>query len=158
MEYDTLIKKGWTGEGVRFRSVGSKDGTAVRRFAAVTLALLCAVVLSALVLPTKAEARRLNVKFVIDNIDEHPEVRNKDFTYVCSFYHWNDYVQGGWRLSVRDGEWQWLDLDDAFGTNRAVSGPNDRDYTHIYWNNLKFKHGQTQSLNGGDRTLFYFYP
>ena len=30
-KYDTLIKRGWTGEGVRFRSVGSKDGTAVRR-------------------------------------------------------------------------------------------------------------------------------
>ena len=70
----------------------------------------------------------------------------------------NDYAQGGWRLSVRDGEWQWQDFDRAFGTDRAVSGPNDKDYTHIYWNNLKFKHGQTQSLNGGDRTLFYFYP
>lgn len=137
---------------------GPRIGRAVRRFAAVTLALMCAVVLSALVLPTKAEAKRLNVKFEIDNIDEHPEMRNKDFTYVCSFYHWDDYAQGGWRLSVLDGEWQWLDLDWAFGKNRAVSGPNDKDYTHIYWNNLTFRHGQTQTLNAGDRSIFYFYP
>ena len=108
---------------------GPRIGRAVRRFAAVTLALMCAVVLSALVLPTKAEAKRLNVKFEIDNIDEHPEMKNKDFTYICSFYHWDDYAQGGWRLSVLDGEWQWLDLDWAFGKNRAVSGPNDKDYT-----------------------------
>lgn len=127
----------------------------VRRLWVVALVLLCATVLSALVMPTRAEAKRLNVRFVIDNIDEHPEARNIDFTYICSFFRWDDYTQGGWRLSTTTGQWEWQDLDKAFGTNRAVSTPNDQ---YGYWYDLRFRHGQTQTLDAGDRSVFYFYP
>ena len=113
---------------------GSRIGRAVRRLTSVVIVLLCAIVLSALVLPTKAEAKRLNVKFVIDNIDDYPDMRNKDFTYICSFYHWEDYAQGGWRLSQVTGQWEWQDFDDYFGKDRAVSGPNDK--APGYWYNL----------------------
>lgn len=135
---------------------GSRIGRAVRRLTAVVIVLLCAIVLSALVLPTKAEAKRLNVKFVIDNIDDYPDMRDKDFTYICSFYHWEDYAQGGWRISRTTGQWEWQDFDDYFGKDRAVSGPNDK--APGYWYNLRFRHGQSQTLEAGSRSLFYFFP
>lgn len=121
------------------------------RLLVATIALFCAAVLSAMLMPTKAEARYLNVKFVIDNIDEHPDKKNQTFSYVCSFYKWDDYQTGGWRISKTSTDWTWEELDDNW-----VAGPNDRNLK--YWNYIDAKHGQTVRANAHDGDCYYFYP
>ena len=121
------------------------------RLLATMAALFCAVVLSAMFMPTRAEARYLNVKFVIDNIDEHPDKKDEVFHYICSFYKWNDYATGGWRISKNSTDWEWEELDSKW-----VAGPNDRNGK--YWNYIDAKHGQTVRANASDGDCFYFYP
>ena len=121
------------------------------RLLAAMAALFCAVVLSAMLMPTRAEARYLNVKFVIDNIDEHPDKKDEVFHYICSFYKWNDYATGGWRISKNSTDWDWEELDSKW-----VAGPNDRNGK--YWNYIDAKHGQTVRANASDGDCFYFYP
>ena len=121
------------------------------RLLATMAALFCAVVLSAMFMPTRAEARYLNVKFVIDNIDEHPDKKDEVFHYICSFYKWNDYATGGWRISKNSTDWDWEELDSKW-----VAGPNDRNGK--YWNYIDAKHGQTVRANASDGDCFYFYP
>lgn len=129
----------------------SGGGRRAMRLLAAMAALFCAVVLSAMFMPTRAEARYLNVKFVIDNIDEHPDKKDVEFYYICSFYKWNDYKTGGWRISKTSKQWTWEDLDDSW-----VAGPNDHDSK--YWNYIDAKHGQTVRANAHDGDCFYFYP
>ena len=129
----------------------SGGGRRAMRLLATMAALFCAVVLSAMFMPTRAEARYLNVKFVIDNIDEHPDVKDRPFTYICSFYKWNDYKTGGWRIAKNSTQWVWEDLDDSW-----VAGPNDSDGK--YWNYIYAKHGQTVRANAHDGDCYYFYP
>ena len=97
----------------------SGGGRRAMRLLATMAALFCAVVLSAMFMPTRAEARYLNVKFVIDNIDEHPDKKDEVFHYICSFYKWNDYATGGWRISKNSTDWDWEELDSKW-----VAGPN----------------------------------
>lgn len=130
----------------------SGGGRRAMRLLAAMAALFCAVVLSAMLMPTRAEARYLNVKFVIDNIDEHPEVKDWTFNYICSFYKWNDYTSGGWRISKTSTNWDWEELDGNW-----VAGPNDHN-GYKYWNYIDAKHGQTVRANASDGDCFYFYP
>ena len=129
----------------------SGGGRRAMRLLAAMAALFCAVVLSAMFMPTRAEARYLNVKFVIDNIDEHPDKKDEVFHYICSFYKWNDYATGGWRISKNSTDWDWEELDSKW-----VAGPNDRNGK--YWNYIDAKHGQTVRANASDGDCFYFYP
>lgn len=129
----------------------SGGGRRAMRLLATMVALFCAVVLSAMFMPTRAEARYLNVKFVIDNIDEHPDKKDEVFHYICSFYKWNDYATGGWRISKNSTDWDWEELDSKW-----VAGPNDRNGK--YWNYIDAKHGQTVRANASDGDCFYFYP
>ena len=129
----------------------SGGGRRAMRLLATMAALFCAVVLSAMFMPTRAEARYLNVKFVIDNIDEHPDKKDEVFHYICSFYKWNDYATGGWRISKNSTDWDWEELDSKW-----VAGPNDRNGK--YWNYIDAKHGQTVRANASDGDCFYFYP
>lgn len=129
----------------------SGGGRRAMRLLAAMAALFCAVVLSAMFMPTRAEARYLNVKFVIDNIDEHPDKKDEVFHYICSFYKWNDYATGGWRISKNSTDWEWEELDSKW-----VAGPNDRNGK--YWNYIDAKHGQTVRANASDGDCFYFYP
>lgn len=129
----------------------SGGGRRAMRLLATMAALFCAVVLSAMFMPTRAEARYLNVKFVIDNIDEHPDKKDEVFHYICSFYKWNDYATGGWRISKNSTDWEWEELDSKW-----VAGPNDRNGK--YWNYIDAKHGQTVRANASDGDCFYFYP
>lgn len=129
----------------------SGGGRRAMRLLAAMAALFCAVVLSAMLMPTRAEARYLNVKFVIDNIDEYPDKKDTVFHYVCSFYKWNDYASGGWRLDKNTLQWTWEEL----GSN-WVAGPND--HNGKYWNYIDAKHGQTVRANASDGDCFYFYP
>lgn len=129
----------------------SGGGRRAMRLLAAMAALFCAVVLSAMFMPTRAEARYLNVTFVIDNIDEHPEIKDRPFTYVCSFYKWNDYATGGWRISKNSTDWEWEELDGNW-----VAGPND--YNAKRWNYIVAKHGQTVRADARDGDCFYFYP
>lgn len=130
----------------------SGGGRRAMRLLAAMAALFCAVVLSAMLMPTRAEARYLNVKFVIDNIDEHPKVKDWTFNYICSFYKWNDYTSGGWRISKTSTNWDWEELDGNW-----VAGPNDHN-GYKYWNYIDAKHGQTVRANASDGDCFYFYP
>lgn len=129
----------------------SGGGRRAMRLLATMAALFCAVVLSAMFMPTRAEARYLNVKFVIDNIDEYPDKKDEVFHYICSFYKWNDYATGGWRISKNSTAWEWEELDSKW-----VAGPNDRNGK--YWNYIDAKHGQTVRANASDGDCFYFYP
>lgn len=133
-------------------SASARGRRRVLRLCVVVLALVCATMVSALVAPTKAEAKRLTVKLEITNLDEHPEIKDRPFTYVCSFFPWQGFVSAGWWLNPGTGQWKWLPLDSDW-----VSGPDDHDSR--YWHNLSLKPGQSQSVDVGDKnSCFYFYP
>ena len=138
-------------------SASARGRRRVLRLCVVVLALVCATMVSALVAPTKAEAKRLNVKLEITNLDEHPEIKDTEFTYVCSFFRWNDWVTSGWRLSESTGQWKWSDYKNENVPGKEwVAGPND--VNDNYWYTLRLKPGQTQSVDAGDMSCFYFYP
>lgn len=138
-------------------SASARGRRRVLRLCVVVLALVCATMVSALVAPTKAEAKRLNVKLEITNLDEHPEIKDTTFTYVCSFFRWNDWVTSGWRLSDATGKWKWSDYKNENVPDKEwVAGPND--VNSDYWYTLRLKPGQTQSVDAGDMSCFYFYP
>lgn len=139
-------------------SASARRRRRVLRLCVVVLALVCTTMVSALVAPTKAEAKRLNVKLEITNLDEHPEIKGRTFHYVCSFFRWNDWVTSGWRLSESTGQWKWSDYKNENVPGKEwVAGPND--LPNGYWHNLDLQPGQTQSVDaGGDTSCFYFYP
>lgn len=133
-------------------SASARGRRRVLRLCIVVLALVCATMVSALVAPTKAEAKRLTVKLEIENLNEHPEIKDRTFSYICSFFPWKGFVSAGWRVNPQTGHWQWLSLD-----SRWVSGPDDSD--DRYWHSLRLKPGQSQSVEVGDKnSCFYFYP
>ena len=86
-------------------SASARGRRRVLRLCVVVLALVCATMVSALVAPTKAEAKRLTVKLEITNLDEHPEIKDRPFTYVCSFFPWQGFVSAGWWLNPGTGQW-----------------------------------------------------
>lgn len=141
--------------GTMLRPVMSASAREVRRIlrvCAVVFALLGVTLMGALAMPTRAEAKRLTVKLEIENLDEHPEIKDTTFAYVCSFFPWNGFVSAGWRLNPSTGQWQWANLSDKW-----VTGPDDHDGR--YWHNLSLKPGQSQTVDVGERnSCFYFYP
>ena len=135
-------------------SASARGRRRVLRLCVVVFALVCATMVSALVAPTKAEAKRLTVKLEITNLDEHPEIKDRPFTYVCSFFPWQGFVSAGWWLNPGTGQWKWLKFYQDY---KWVSGPDDHD--DRYWHNLSLKPGQSQSVEVGDKnSCFYFYP
>lgn len=141
--------------GTMLRPVMSASAREARKIlcvCVVVLALLGVTLMGALAMPTRAEAKRLTVKLEIENLDEHPEIKDTAFAYVCSFFPWNGFVSAGWRLNPSTGHWQWANLSDEW-----VAGPDDHDGR--YWHNLSLKPGQSQTVDVGERnSCFYFYP
>ena len=133
-------------------SASAREARRILRVCAVVFALLGVTLMGALAMPTRAEAKRLTVKLEIENLDEHPEIKDTAFAYVCSFFPWNGFVSAGWRLNPSTGQWQWANLSDKW-----VTGPDDHDGR--YWYNLSLKPGQSQTVDVGERnSCFYFYP
>ena len=133
-------------------SASAREARRILRVCAVVFALLGVTLMGALAMPTRAEAKRLTVKLEIENLDEHPEIKDTTFAYVCSFFPWNGFVSAGWRLNPSTGQWQWANLSDKW-----VTGPDDHDGR--YWYNLSLKPGQSQTVDVGERnSCFYFYP
>lgn len=133
-------------------SASAREARRILRVCAVVFALLGVTLMGALAMPTRAEAKRLTVKLEIENLDEHPEIKDTTFAYVCSFFPWQGFVSAGWRLNPSTGQWQWANLTDKW-----VTGPDDHDGR--YWHNLSLKPGQSQTVDVGERnSCFYFYP
>lgn len=133
-------------------SASAREARRILRVCAVVFALLGVTLMGALAMPTRAEAKRLTVKLEIENLDEHPEIKDTPFAYVCSFFPWQGFVSAGWRLNPSTGQWQWANLTDKW-----VTGPDDHDGR--YWYNLSLKPGQSQTVDVGERnSCFYFYP
>ena len=133
-------------------SASAREARRILRVCAVVFALLGVTLMGALAMPTRAEAKRLTVKLEIENLDEHPEIKDTPFAYVCSFFPWQGFVSAGWRLNPSTGQWQWANLTDKW-----VTGPDDHDGR--YWHNLSLKPGQSQTVDVGERnSCFYFYP
>ena len=133
-------------------SASAREARRILRVCAVVFALLGVTLMGALAMPTRAEAKRLTVKLEIENLDEHPEIKDTPFAYVCSFFPWQGFVSAGWRLNPSTGQWQWANLTDKW-----VTGPDDHDGR--YWHNLSLKPGQSQTVDVGERnSFFYFYP